>query len=222
MKKQIGLLMFAALAVLVFAGCKKKDDIYEPAASGLYVREDGSLVSADVEDFGKSYYDKTELQKFVEDEVIAYNDAKASQPYAYAAEDVDEEERLPISILDLQAEGGKVKLLLNFTEAADYLAFNQETNAVVTALSQCTSGEAAENGLSFDDMKDKDGNTAGADQAKKRKKNFYLTVTVSEELTEGLPIQVQGTVQFASKNTEITGTNTVRVPAGESAVIIYK
>lgn len=222
MKKQFFLLMLAAFAAFVFAGCKGKDDIYEPAVSGIYVREDGSLVSADIEDFGKSYYDKAELQKFVEEEVIAYNDAKASMPYAYAAEDVEKEDMIPVSILSLTTEGSKVNLQLNFVEPSDYLAFNQETNAVVTELSQCTSGEAVENGLSFDDMKDKDGNAAGADQARKRKKNFYLTVTVSEELTEGLPVQVQGTIQFVSRNIEITGTNTVRVPAGESAVIIYK
>lgn len=222
MKKQIFLLMLAVFAVLVFAGCKKKEDIYEPVVSGLYVREDGSVVSADIEDFGKSYYDKAELQKFVEDEVIAYNNAKASMPYAYAAEDVDKEDMIPVSIVDLTTEGGKVKLTLNFVDPSDYVAFNQETNAMVTALSQCTSKEAVETGLSFDNMKDKDGNAAGADQARKRKKNFYLTVTVSEDLTGGLPIQVQGTIQFVSKNIEITGTDTVRVPAGESAVIIYK
>lgn len=224
MKKRIFLLMLAAvLAAFALTGCKGKEDIYEPAASGIYVREDGSVVSADVEDFGKTYYDKTELQKFVEDEVIAYNNAKASMPYAYAAEDVKEkEDMLPVSIVDLTVEGGKVNLMLNFVDPSDYVAFNQETNAMVTALSQCTSKEAVETGLSFDNMKDKDGNAAGADQARKRKKNFYLTVTVSEDLTGGLPIQVQGTIQFVSKNIEITGTDTVRVPAGESAVIIYK
>ncbi|MCI8513814.1 MAG: hypothetical protein HFI93_04175 [Lachnospiraceae bacterium] len=222
MKKRTCLLLLAVLAAFVFTGCKGKDDIYEPVVSGLYVREDGSVVSADVEDFGKSYYDKAELQKFVEEEVIAYNDAAVSQPYAYAAEDVDEEEMLPVSILSLSAESGKASLLLNFVKASDYLDFNKDTNAMVTQMSQCTSKEAVENGLSFDNMKDKDGNAAGADQAKKRKKNFYLTVTVSDKLAEGLPIQVQGTIQFVSKNVEVTGTNEVKVPAGESAVIIYK
>jgi hypothetical protein len=224
MKKQIVMGLLAVLAVLVFAGCKGKDDTYEPAVSGIYVREDGSVVSADIEDFGESYYDKAELQSFVEDGVIAYNKSKASLSYAYAeeAKEADKDNVLPVSILSLKTEGGKARLLLEFASAEDYLAFNGEMNAVLTELSQKSVGEAIESGASFAGLKDKDGNAAEESAAQKKKKYSYLTVTVAEGREGGLPIQVQGTIQYVSGSAEITGTNTVKVPAGESAVIIYK
>lgn len=224
MKKAWALGLAALLVLTMFAGCRGKDDTYAPETSGIYLREDGSVVSADIEEFAQSYYDKAELQAFVEDEVTAYNREKAGLSYAYAedAKAADKNNVLPVSIAGLETGEKKASLYLEYATCRDYLDFNGEANAVLTALSQTTVKEAAETGTSFAGLKDTEG--AAADEAKIRKKKKYacLTLTVAEGQEESLSLQVQGSVRYVSSNVTITGENTVTVPAGETAVIIYK
>lgn len=224
MKKALTVCMAAMMALTLLTGCKGKDDTYEPVKSGIYVREDGSVVSADVEEFAESYYDKTELTGFVEDEIVAYNKKASGMAYAYAeeAKEVDKEAVLPVALKGLTVEGQKAVLLLEFATGKDYLDFNGDMNVVLTALAQTTVKEAKEAGKTMSGLKDAEG--AAADEAKvAKKKNYeYLTLTVAEGLTEAMPVQVQGTIQYVSGNVTITGENTVAVPAGETAVIIYK
>ncbi len=224
MKRALAICLAALLAVSSLAGCKGKDDTYAPAQSGIYVREDGSVVSADVEAFAESYYDRAELQGFIEDEVIAYNQAAAGLSYAYAeeAKEADKENVLPVSLQGLTVENQKASLFLEFATCKDYLAFNGEANQMLTALAQQTVKEAAEAGVSLAGLKDLEGADADEEKVAKKKKYEYLTLTVAETLSEALPVQVQGEIQFVSSNVTITGENTVTVPAGETAIIIYK
>ena len=112
----------ALMTAVLLAGCDTKDDRDMPENSGIYVRKDGSVISADMEAFAEPYYDKEELRHFIEQELAAY-------PGNQGGEAV-------VRIQDLEAEGTQMRLRLAYATCEDYLAFNEAGNVLLETLSQ--------------------------------------------------------------------------------------
>ena len=61
-RRTAGLMMAMVLAVTILAGCGGKVK-FEPQTSSIFVKKDGTVVSADMEDFIGNNYSETELKR---------------------------------------------------------------------------------------------------------------------------------------------------------------
>ena len=120
-RRTAGLMMAVVLAVTALAGCGGKVK-FEPQASSIFVRKDGTVVSADIEDFVGNNYSEAELKTYVEDAVKEYNSEHGAAAEAYVDEE-DEEASLPVKIDSLTVEEGVASLLLGYEGCSDYLEF---------------------------------------------------------------------------------------------------
>lgn len=100
MKKRI---LTACVLITAFAvpGCGPS---FQPSASSLYVKQDGTLTQAVVESFEKEYYSLDEFRSMTEKEVGAYE---------------------KISIERLEVKDGTMYLLLDYEDADTYSRYNE-------------------------------------------------------------------------------------------------
>ena len=102
-----GITAVLCVLLLATAGCGSAGGI---DVTTLILKEDGSLTSVVVEEFSAEYYDVEELKTQVEEEAAAYNKRAG-------------EER--IKITECKAEGGTVRLVMEYMDAGDYAEFNR-------------------------------------------------------------------------------------------------
>lgn len=77
----------------------------------LYLREDGSVQVAYVEDFGESYYNLDELKTYIGSELNSFNKSFRGESAAVLSE--------------ISETGKKVKAVLTFKSAGVYMSFNE-------------------------------------------------------------------------------------------------
>ena len=112
-----GILLF--LAAPAVTGCSRidemvvqMDEVWEPEETAVQIYNDGSVTETVVDKLDRDYYDSEELKALVSEAVTEYN---AFSGHEAVAEDAEK-----TSIGD-----GQVKLVLHYTSAQDYAAFNQ-------------------------------------------------------------------------------------------------
>ncbi len=211
-RRTAGLMMAVVLAVTALAGCGGKVK-FEPQASSIFVRKDGTVVSADIEDFVGNNYSEAELKTYVEDAVKEYNSEHGAAAEAYVDEE-DEEASLPVKIDSLTVEEGVASLLLGYEGCSDYLEFtgNSGTESGVSRLEFSTVGETSFSG-NFKNAKGEDVTLEGVT---KKEKNPVVIV-------EGaVTVQVEGNVQYVSAGAALVDKHTVTAKAGEVTYIVFK
>ena len=211
-RRTAGLMMAMVLAVTILAGCGGKVK-FEPQTSSIFVKKDGTVVSADMEDFIGNNYSETELKTYVEDAVKEYNSEHGAAAEAYVDED-DEEASLPVKINSLAVEEGVATLLLEYEKCSDYLEFtgNSGTENGVSRLELSTVGETSLSG-NFKNAKGEDVTLEGV--AKKEKNSVVIV--------EGaVTVQVEGKVQYMSAGAALVDKHTVTAKAGEVTYIVFK
>ena len=113
--KAKGLLGILLLSVFLMAGCEKEPEAPENLLAEeiqvetLYLRADGTVQSAYVEEFGKSYYQESELRSFMDEMIAAYNESNGTNL---------------VELTQLRASGGKVYAILTYQDVAAYAEFN--------------------------------------------------------------------------------------------------
>ncbi|MCI8506703.1 MAG: hypothetical protein HFI67_11010 [Lachnospiraceae bacterium] len=211
-KRTAGLMMAAALAVTVLAGCGGKVK-FEPKVSSIYVKKDGTVVSADIEDFVGNNYSEAELKTYVEDAVKEYNSEHGAAAEAYVDEE-DKDASLPVQIESLTVEEGVASLLLEYEKCGDYLEFTGTagTEKGVDRLELSTVGETDFSG-NFQNAKGEDVTLEGVT---KKEKNSVVII-------EGAAtIQVEGNVQYVSAGVSLVDKHTVATQAGSVSYIVFK
>ena len=204
--------MAAVLAVAVLAGCGGKVK-FEPKVSSIFVRKDGTVVSADIEDFVGNNYSEAELKTYVEDAVKEYNSEHGAAAEAYVDEE-DEDASLPVQITSLSVENGVASLLLGYEKCSDYLEFTGTagTENGVDRLEFSTVGETEFSG-NFQNAKGED---ATLESVTKKEKNSVVII-------EGaVTIQVEGKVQYVSAGASLVDKHTVTTKAGDVTYIVFK
>ncbi|MCI8466186.1 MAG: hypothetical protein HFI63_10110 [Lachnospiraceae bacterium] len=211
-KRAVGLMMAAVLAVTVLAGCGGKVK-FEPETSSIYVKKDGTVISADLEDFEGSNYNESELRTYVEDAVKEYNSEHGAASEAYVDEK-DEDTILPVKIHSLAVEEGIASLFLEYEKCGDYLEFtgNSGTENGLSRLELSTVGETSFSG-NFKNAKGEDVTLEGVT---KKEKNPVVI------LEGAVTIQVEGTVQYASAGVTLVDKHTVTTPADSVSYIVFK
>ncbi|MCX4317563.1 MAG: hypothetical protein OSJ52_13155 [Lachnospiraceae bacterium] len=205
--KTKGVLAILFLSVFLMAGCEK-DPVApenllaeEIQVETLYLRADGTVQSAYVEEFGKSYYKESELRSFMDEMIAAYNESNGTD----------------IKLTQLRATGGKVYAILTYQDIAAYSTFNAD-------FGKDTASMLAES-VSADTAKERYGSLSFYDVKKKAEKNGSEILSDKNQgiaVIQG-PIEVQtsGNVLYYSEGS-LTDSRTLTVPEGTEAVIVYK
>ena len=205
--KTKGVLAILFLSVFLIAGCEK-DPVApenllaeEIQVETLYLRADGTVQSAYVEEFGKSYYKESELRSFMDEMIAAYNESNGTD----------------IKLTQLRATGGKVYAILTYQDIAAYSTFNAD-------FGKDTASMLAES-VSADTAKERYGSLSFYDVKKKAEKNGSEILSDKNQgiaVIQG-PIEVQtsGNVLYYSEGS-LTDSHTLTVPEGTEAVIVYK
>ncbi|MDO4261114.1 MAG: hypothetical protein Q4C82_03470 [Eubacteriales bacterium] len=184
------------LTVLMTAGCSSS---FDPSASSLYIKKDGTIVQAVVETFEKEYYSLDEFRSMVEKEVDTYNQRLGQDK---------------IRVQSVELENDTLHLLLEYEDAETYSLYNEEYFFMGTV------EEALDQGLSFDMIfRDKDYEEYTTAEATEKKNNSVIAAK------EESVIELQQAVKYVSSNVEVLDDHTVQImaieDADEYAYIIY-
>ncbi len=105
MKKLVCLILtFIFLCSLTACSLGKESDI-----SMVQIKEKGPVIETIVEEFDQSYYNIEELESVIQEDITEYNQNLGSEN---------------VKLLSCEEKEGKVIVKLEYTEAADYAAFN--------------------------------------------------------------------------------------------------
>ncbi len=220
MRKFMRRMVLAAgmFCVLLLVGCGSEVK-FEPTESSIYLRADGSVISAEITgfdntSFGEERYSEEELRAFVEDAVKAYNAGVGSPNLAYSSELPDKNSILPVSIDSLKVAEKEAELIISYASCADYLKFN-DADDTVTQLSVTSAPVAVASGVSLDGLLNAKGEIVDTSKAKESEKYRVATVT------GGTTVVINGKILGVS-GAEILGDHMVRTTAGVTACILFR
>lgn len=209
----------AAACLFSLTGCSLFSHSFDPKKTGIYIASDRSVTSAEFTSFDNSAFEKpryvsSEFQTYAQDTVSAFNKEKAGLEF-YSADDT--KETLPAAIEKLEFEDETVKLILKFRGFQDYLDFYGTTDAVpVRSLVVGSVQDGISSGLSFESMKDADGNDASEEDI--RANTDYTLVMISGD-TE---VQCEGKIVYCSAGVKLTDKYTAEVSGSGTEFIIFK
>ncbi len=207
-KKKTAAAALSALALMTaLSGCGSK---FKPDTSSIYVKKDGTVVSADIESFEGSNYSEEELTTYVEDAVKLYNSEHGAESAAYEEKDME----LPVEVDSLKVEDGTATLYLNYETCSDYMEFTG-TAGMENGISQMEKSTVEEMGVEGD-FQNADGEDVAL--ADVQDKGSYHVVKVDGPVT----MQVEGKVRYVSKGVTVDSKNTVTTPAGAVSYIVFK
>lgn len=194
--------------------------------SGLFIRRDGSVSSADVEEFSADYYDAEEFeQNYVVPAVKAYNE-KQGLAFARAGET---EETLPVALNSVKAADGALTLQLDYKNTEEYLGFNKSINEYFAGWDTfvvCPYSELVDHGISMDaEFIDTDGNTVDINTVKTTTGLYACVLGFNGALPTGFSgkLQFEGAVAYTTADIYIQSDNAVRVYDSENLqYILFK
>lgn len=194
--------------------------------SGLFIRRDGSVSSADVEEFSEDYYDAEEFeQNYVIPAVRAYNE-KQGLNFVRASET---DEVLPVALNSVKAGDGNLTLQLDYKNAAEYLAFNKGINEYYEGWDTfivCPYAELVDYGISMDaEFIDTDGNAVDLNTVKTTTGLYACVLGFNGALPTGFSgkLQFEGAVAYTTADIYIQSDNAVRVYDSENLqYILFK
>ncbi|MDD6211725.1 MAG: hypothetical protein PUB22_01025 [Clostridiales bacterium] len=217
MKKNRKRVLLGCMAgmMLLCTGCNSVK--YEPEVSGVFIRKDGSVKSAEIEPFDNSgfteeRYKESELKSFVEDAVISYNEENCGQSAAYAK---DTKEELKVAIEKLEVKSNTATLILDYASCQDYLSFSEADDAIV-ALSVQTAPEAADENISLDGLVDAEGNAADTSSMESNKKYYVAEVAGTSEIV------VEGKLMAVSSGVTVKDKNTAVIDSEDPVILVFK
>ncbi|MBO5371497.1 MAG: hypothetical protein J6A75_02140 [Lachnospiraceae bacterium] len=205
MKKIICVGLMLILCMSMLTGCSKaKTDVTE---STVFVEKKGQIVSVDVEELDKEYYDAAELEEYITEHVADYTTENG--------ETVTKENFL--------VEEGIAKLEMKYASYEDYSNFNGIEFYEGTVL------EAQAEGYDFDTefyaLAEESDEAAGTKQ--KAGKTDVLADDESKVviIRANVAVQVKGKILYVSaEDTEVIDKKTVRITgegANEEAALTY-
>lgn len=186
------LCVFTAVSTLTACGTSFKAE-----ESTVYVKKNGAVYSADIEDFNKDYYGGEELENFIKESVESYVASNGD-----GSVEVDS-----FKVKKSKDDDTMAQLYLNYASYMDYARFNEVTFYAGTV------AQAQEEGFPFDQdfQKADDGKLVGAADAREMlgfEGKELKTVIIGEETA----VKVDGVIQYVSDgNVELTGSDTANV-----------
>jgi len=219
--KAAGRLFPALLMIAMITGCSSVT--FEPTVPSLFINKDGRVSGADIESFDNSTfseerYKEEDLKAFVEEEVIAYNQEKAGVSEDYEPEEKeknDDSAPLPVSIGSITVEENKAKLILNYANCDDYLAFTKADDTV-TGLLFATAAQANDAGLYPSGLITPKGAAVEDSKYKDSDRAYIVSMIGKTQLV------VNGKIIGVSDSVEIVDDHTVNIDSEEVVSVLFK
>ncbi len=192
--KRLKLWLCMALLVCCLVGCGDRTATYD--ATTLVVNSDGTFMEVVVEAFDKEYYDASELENFVRNEIQEYNLNKVSTQ---------------ISLEEVEVEDEIAKVTISYKQDEDYREFNEDTLFVGTVR------EAMEEGYQFDKAFTEYGKTDNVSVAKVTENGNYGIVITQQSTNVVFPSKIL----YISEGVTTDGKKEAKT-GGEECYIVYK
>lgn len=186
------------VSICLISGCKKDSSalsLSKVQTNTLYVRGDGSLEAAHVEQFDKEYYQEAELKKFIE---------KSIEKYAAGTD------KTAVVLSDFEVEDNQAKALLKFAHMKDYSAYNNISAQFISLEEDSSNLILPETFVRAEDSATVDKSTVLSNKKCK-------LIIVKEELD----VQVDGSIKYYS-NAMLLNNNTVQTTSEEVSVIVFE
>ena len=207
MRKRMNLFLITVLSLAFLTAC---GDTLKVDENTVYVRKNGKIIGAAVEEFDKEYYDEKELETYIQDRVESY---------------LSDHEKKNVKVQDFSVEEGIARLNIKYAGYEDYAEFNgveMFTGTIVQAM-------AAGYDFAGTFRKVEDGKLGGsADKDEVTEDSKYKVVILNEKVN----VKVDGTILYVSSDyTGLAAKNTVSIKLPEDAMdgeelaltyIIYK
>lgn len=190
MKKVISVSFVCLLIAGLFSAC---GDSFVADRDTVYVQKKGKVICAAISDFDKDYYDKDELEHYVEERVLAYQ---------------GEHGKDSVEIDDFTVENGVAKLYMKYKDCDSYQDFNEVT------LFSGTVPQALAAGFNFNAefVKVENGEVTGSVDSSTVMDSDCKVVILSEKID----VKVAGEVQYMSSDyTTIKAKDTVAIEIPE-------
>lgn len=180
-------ILFVTAAVLgMLSGCAK----FEPDGTAILAEKEGNITAVVMETLDQSYYDSTELQNLINQEVAEYNASSGAES---------------IVVKEFKVEDQTVSLTMDYVSGVDYAAFNNVTFFTGDVLGAYDAGYDFKTTFQYVEK----GTVTNSHVTREEVLNSYNYYTVIME--EPMDLQVEGKIVYASSNVQITGKNTCRV-----------
>lgn len=192
-KWKTGVSILALAAILTACGDKE----LTVDTNTLYIKTDGTMTEASFELFQEEYYDAAELEKYVKDEVYAYNYKNVKEA---------------INVDKVEVKDKVAAVYLTYQSVDDYIAFNE------AELFAGTVKEAMDEGYDFE---------VEFKEYSKEDKAGILDVTENSQdriliLDAAVDVRVDGTICYVSSNVQKKDKKNVSLTQGKLSYIIYK
>ncbi len=199
--------IFAAASIATACGSS-----FKPAESTVYVTDQGTVISADIEDFNEDYYDEEELNDYITESVESY-----------VADNGDGSVEIDsFKIESSNDAGSRARLNLTYASYIDYAQFN-DVMMFAGTVSEAQQ-EQYELGQNFQKV-EKEALAGSMDISEILDEEEWKIVIIRENTN----VKVDGTVRYVSDgNAQPVGRDTVQVSYdtedadARPAVIIYK
>ncbi|RDY32679.1 hypothetical protein [Lachnotalea glycerini] len=180
--KRIKAYSVVLIMLMLITGCTLKS--FDADTNTVYVKKDGTVMQALIEDFGESYYDSKELEELINENVSAYNG------------DTDK-----VKVEKYNVNDNVAKLITSFSSASDYAKFNN-VEFFAGTISDAKSEEYDFN-QEFTAIEDK--NTVGAETIKS------LTQYKVVIFEENVQIKTDSKILYLSDNATLVGEKTAKL-----------
>jgi len=199
MKKKV-LYTILALALILLAGCKRKDiklNTKNAEINTVVIKRDGTVQAATVEEFSKEYYSLDALNNFITKEINKFNKTLGSET--------------AITIDSLEMNGETAVLILTYQNLDTYGAFN-EVEAVMVGMDALSGSN-----LELPDVFVKEDNGAYVKQEEALKNEKYKVVMINDSID----LMVEGTIKYYA-NCILVNSHTIQTAPEGASVIVYK
>ncbi|BCN32310.1 hypothetical protein [Anaeromicropila herbilytica] len=187
------------LLSLVFTGCNSNGEslsVGELKENTLLVYKEGNLQEGIVEDFDKSYYNQSTLEKYIEKEIEDYN-TKAGKKV--------------IKKKSYVVKGKEVKLILSYKDFKSYSKFNNITADYLTP-------EKARENKKIPELLVDAGDSSLVKKVAALKGDGYRVLILSDEYH----VTVSGRILYYSNAALLNGKSVQTLDEEKYSVVVYK
>lgn len=197
--KKITLCTILTIFLILLVGCKKADiviKVEDVHTNTILMNDDGTVQAATVEEFNKDYYNLTELNTFITEQINSYNSTNG-------------EDAIKISTLELN--GDNAILILDYTSIQHYAAFN-EVEAYYSTIANIKNDQIA---LPDVFVSAADG-AYTSDEVALKNDNYQILI-----LNENTDVLVDGSIKYYS-NAVLINKSKLQTASEGVAYVIFK
>ena len=198
--KKILYVLVLVLCMGSVAACAKKTNV---DTGTVIIEKKGKVVSVDLEDLDREYYDEEELEEYISQHVEEYTEKNGET----------------VKLESFHVEDGRARLELEYDTYEDYWRFNGIELYVGTVVTAQAAGYDFE--TEFYGVGDSEGGRQAASRSEVLSNDDYKVAVIRANLD----VEVPGTILYvSSENTEVSGKSKVSITgegANEEAPLTY-